>query len=146
MPSDQLLIKWNRTESPYPKEKRIHQRFEAPAERTPDAIAVVFEDQRLTYRELNQRANQLAHHLQKLGVGPEVLVGICVERSLEIMIGLLGIWKAGGAYVPLDPIYPTDRVAFIMEDSQLSVLVTQRSLANRLPGHITQVLCLDQDL
>jgi len=142
----QLLIKWNRTESPYPKEKCIHQRFEAQAERTPDAIAVVFEDQRLTYRELNQRANQLAHHLQKLGVGPEVLVGICVERSLEIMIGLLGIWKAGGAYVPIDPTYPADRLAFIMEDSQISVLLTQHRLANRLHGHITQVLCLDQDL
>jgi len=142
----QLLIKWNRTESPYPKEKCIHQRFEAQAERTPDAIAVVFEDQRLTYGELNQRANQLAHHLQKLGVGPEVLVGICVERSLEIMIGLLGIWKAGGAYIPIDPTYPADRLAFIMADSQISVLLTQQRLANRLHGHITQVLCLDQDL
>ena len=142
----QLLIEWNRTESPYPKDKCIHQLFEAQAELTPDAIAVVFEDQRLTYRELNQRANQLAHHLQKLGVGPEVLVGICVERSLETMIGLLGIWKAGGAYVPLDPTVPTDRLAFIMQDSQVSVLLTQRSLANRLQGYITQVLCLDQDL
>ena len=83
-------------------------------EKTPDAIAVVFADQRLTYRELNQRANQLAHYLRKLGVGPEVLVGVCVERSMEMIVGILGILKAGGAYVPLDPSYPDERLAFML--------------------------------
>ena len=139
----QLLIEWNRTESPYPKDKCIHQLFEAQAEQTPDAVAVVFEDQRLTYQELNRRANQLAHHLQNLGVGPEVLVGICVEHSLEMMIGVLGIWKAGGAYLPLDPAYPKERLAVIMEDSQISMLLTQRRLLDRYPGHKAQIVYLD---
>ena len=139
----QLLIEWNRTESPYPKDKCIHQLFEAQAEQIPDAVAVVFEDQRLTYQELNRRANQLAHHLQNLGVGPEVLVGICVEHSLEMMIGILGIWKAGGAYLPLDPAYPKERLAAIMEDSRVSVLLTQRRLLDRPPGHKTQIVYLD---
>ena len=108
----QLLIEWNDTKTDYPQDKCIHQLFEAQVEKTPDAIAVVFEDQQLTYRELNRRANQLAHYLQKLGVGPEVLVGICVERSIEMVVGLLGILKAGGAYVPLDPSYPRERLSF----------------------------------
>ena len=100
----QLLVEWNDTKRDYPKEKCIHELFEAQVEKTPDAIALVFEDQQLTYRELNNRANQLAHYLHsKLGVGPEVLVGICVERSIEMIVGLLGILKAGSAYVPLDP-------------------------------------------
>ena len=114
----QLLVEWNDTETDYPKDKCIHELFEAQVERTPDAIAVVFEDQRLTYRELNQRANQLAHYLRKLGVGPEVLVGICVERSMEMIVGILGILKAGGAYVPLDPSYPDERLVFMLEDSR----------------------------
>ena len=139
----QLLIEWNRTESPYPKDKCIHQLFEAQAEQTPDAVAVVFEDQRLTYQELNRRANQLAHYLQNLGVGPEVLVGICVEHSLEMMIGILGIWKAGGAYLPLDPAYPKQRLAAIMEDSRASVLLTQRRILDRHPRHKTQMVYLD---
>jgi aspartate racemase len=107
----QLLIEWNDTQADYPKDSCIHQLFEAQVERTPDAVAVVFEDQQLTYRQLNARANQLARYLQGLGVGPEVLVGICVERSLEMVVGLLGVLKAGGAYVPLDPAYPTERLA-----------------------------------
>ena len=124
----QLLVEWNDTKRDYPKEKCIHELFETQVEKTPDAIALVFEDQQLTYRELNNRANQLAHYLKKLGVGPEVLVGICVERSVEMVVGLLGILKAGGAYVPLDPDYPKERLAFMLEDAHVSVLLTQKSL------------------
>ena len=113
--------------------------------RTPDAVAVVCEEQALTYQELNIRANQLAHHLQALGVGPEVLVGIYVERSLEMVVGLLGIIKAGGAYVPLDPAYPQERLAFILQDAQVPVLLTQQRLIAGLIEHQTQVVCLDTD-
>ncbi|MEH2165184.1 MAG: amino acid adenylation domain-containing protein [Nostoc sp.] len=127
------------------KYKCIHQLFETQVERTPNAIAVVFEDKQLTYRELNQQANCLAHHLKTLGVGPEVLVGICVERSLEMVVGLLGILKAGGAYVPLDPKYPTERLSFMLFDTQLSVLLTQEKLVESLPKHQVRVLCLDTD-
>ncbi|MEP0746908.1 non-ribosomal peptide synthetase [Coleofasciculus sp. FACHB-501] len=123
----------------------IHQLFEKQVEQTPDAIAVIFDNQQLTYTELNSRANQLAHHLQKLGVKPEVLVGICMERSLEMVIGLLGILKAGGAYVPLDPKYPQERLAFMLEDTQASVLLTQQQLIESLPNHNAKVVCLDTD-
>ena len=119
----QLLFEWNNTQREYSEEQCIHQLFEAQVERTPDAIAVVFENQYLTYQELNARSNQLAHHLQALGVGPEVLVGICVERSLEMVVGLLGILKAGGAYVPLDPAYPEERLSFMLLDSQVQVVI-----------------------
>ncbi|MGH7511254.1 MAG: AMP-binding protein, partial [Gemmatimonadales bacterium] len=105
----QVVVEWNATEAEYPKERCIHQLIEAQVERTPEAVAVVFEDHGLSYRTLNRRANQLAHHLQGLGVGPEVLVGVCMERSVEMVVGLLGILKAGGAYVPLDPAYPEER-------------------------------------
>src|SRR6185503_10275101 len=98
-----LLVECNDTKTDYPNNKCIHEHFEAQVEKTPDAIAVVLEDQRLTFRELNNRANKLAHYLKKLGVGPEVLVGICVERSIEMIVGLLGVLKAGRAYLPLDP-------------------------------------------
>ena len=114
-------------------------------ERTPDAVAVVFAERALTYRELNTRANRLAHHLRALGVGPEVLVGLCVERSLELLVGLLGILKAGGAYVPLDPTYPPARLAFMLADAQVPVLVTQQQCVARLPAHGVQVVCLDDD-
>ena len=107
-------------------------------------MAVVFEDKRLTYRELDQRANQLAHHLRALGVKPEVLVGICVERSLEMVVGLLGILKAGGAYVPLDPEFPKERIAFMLEDARVPVLLTQRCLADRLPQQMAHVVYLDE--
>ncbi len=123
----------------------IHQMFEIQVERSPDTIAVVFENTQLTYRQLNQRANQLAHHLRSLGVKPEVLVGICLERSLEMIVGLLGILKAGGAYVPLDPAYPKDRLAFILEDTQIPVMLTTQQLVKSLPTHETQVVCLDSD-
>jgi len=140
----QLLVEWNNTWADYPQDKCIHQLFEEQVERWPDAIALVFEDEQLTYQELNQRANQLAHHLRNLDVGPEVLVGICVERSLEMVVGLLGILKAGGAYVPLDPNYPSERLAFMLEDSSVPVLLTQERLVEKLP-HSACVVCLDSD-
>ena len=123
----------------------IHQLFEEQVVQTPDTLAVGFEDQALTYHQLNQRANQLAHHLQDLGVGPDVLVGICVERSLEMVIGLLAILKAGGAYVPLDPTYPQERLAFMLSDSKVPVLVTQEKWVPTLPACPSQVVCLDTD-
>ena len=141
----QLLREWNDTQADYQKHQCIHQLFESQVEQTPDKIAVVFEEQQLSYQELNCRANQLAHHLQCLKVKPEVLVGICLERSLNLVIGLLGILKAGGAYVPLDPAYPADRLAFMLEDSNLPVLLTQQNLAQRLPAHQAHVVCLDTD-
>ncbi|MFM5979975.1 MAG: amino acid adenylation domain-containing protein, partial [Sphaerospermopsis kisseleviana] len=144
----QLLVEWNDTQVEYPVDKCIHELFEEQVEKTPNAIAVVFENEQLTYQQLNSRANQLAHHLQSLGVKPETLVGICVERSLEMVIGLLGILKAGGAYVPLDPEYPTERLSFMLEDAQVSVLLTQKSLLNQLPldnrEKPYQVICLEQ--
>jgi len=142
---NQLLVEWNNTRTEYPQDKCIHQLFEEQVERTPDNVAVVFEDQKLTYRELNAKANQLAHYLQTLGVRPEVLVGICVERSLFMLVGLLGILKAGGAYVPLDPEYPKERLAFMREDAQVSVLLTQHTLVETLPQHSAQVVYLDAD-
>ncbi|MEH1820700.1 MAG: amino acid adenylation domain-containing protein [Nostoc sp.] len=141
----QLLLEWNNTKVEYPQQQCIHELFETQVERTPDAIAVVFEDQQLTYHELNTRANQLAHYLQQLGVKPEVLVGICVERSLSMVIGLLAILKAGGAYIPLDPYYPPERLAFILQDAQISVLLTQQYLIENLPQHQTRIVCLDRD-
>ncbi|HEY9613103.1 non-ribosomal peptide synthetase, partial [Allocoleopsis sp.] len=135
----------------------FHQLFEKQVEQTPDAIAVVFEDEQLTYRELNNRSNQLAHYLQKLGVSSEVLVGICLERSVEMIVGLLGILKAGGAYVPLDPTYPQERLNFMLEDAQLSILLTHSVLAPLFKGgwgdrtqcsdrqHQLSVICLDKD-
>ena len=140
---DRLLVDWNNAESDYPEDKCIHQLFEAQAERTPEASAVVFENRRLTYRELNARANRLASDLSKRGVGPETLVGLCVERSLEMVVGILGVLKAGGAYVPLDPLYPKDRLAFMLEDSEIKVVVTQERVVSSLPPHPAQVVYLD---
>ena len=122
-----LLVEWNRTERDYPRDKCVHQLFEEQVERTPEAVAVVFEGQSLTYRELNARANRLAQHLRTLGVGPEVLVGLCVERSLEMVVGLLGILKAGGAYLPLDPALPHQRLAFLLSDAACTIVITQNS-------------------
>lgn len=141
----QLLIEWNNTWAEYPQDKCIHQLFEAQVEQSPNAVAVVFEGEQLTYRELNAKANQLAHYLQGLGVATEVLVGIYVERSLEMVIGLLGILKAGGAYVPLDPNYPSDRLAFMLEDSSVPVLLTQQKLVEKLPPNSAHVISLDSD-
>ncbi|MCC5648478.1 amino acid adenylation domain-containing protein [Nostoc sp. XA013] len=138
-----LLVEWNNTEIDYPQDQCIHQLFEAQVEKTPDAIAVIFQEQSLTYRELNKKANQLAYYLQKLGVGPEILVGICVERSLEMIVGLLGILKAGGAYLPLDPVYPQERLAYMLADAQVSVLLTQECLSANFPDTPAKVICID---
>ena len=139
----QMLVEWNQTGATYPKDRCLHELIEEQVERTPDATAVVFEDMQLTYRQLNQRANQLARHLQELGVGPDTLVGICMERSLEMVVGLLGILKAGGAYVPLDPAYPKERLAFMLDDARPLALVTQRKLQEVLPSHQSKVVYLD---
>ncbi|HEX8437261.1 amino acid adenylation domain-containing protein, partial [Archangium sp.] len=141
----QLLVEWNDTRADYSRDLCIHQLVEAQVERTPDAVAVDFEGQQLTYRELDRRANQLAHALRERGVGPETRVGLCVERSLEMAVGLLGILKAGGAYVPLDPGYPPARLAFMLEDSAPAVLLTQRHLVERLVLKGTPTLCLDSE-
>jgi amino acid adenylation domain-containing protein len=141
----QLLVEWNNPHSNYPSDQCIHQLFEAQAARTPDAIAIVFGQQKLTYQELNTRANQLAHYLQKLGVEPGVLVGICVERSVSLIVGLLAILKAGGAYVPLDTDYPQERLGFIIDDTQISVLLTTEKLAQKFPPHQARVVCFDID-
>ncbi|MDZ8065210.1 MAG: amino acid adenylation domain-containing protein [Nostoc sp. DedQUE08] len=141
----QLLVEWNDTQVDYPFDKCIHQLFEEQVERTPNAVAVIFDNQQLTYQQLNCRANQLAHYLQSLGVTADTLVGICVERSLEMVVGLLGILKAGGAYVPLDPDYPQERLSFMLEDAQVKVLLTQQQVVEKLPQHQAQVVCLDTE-
>jgi amino acid adenylation domain-containing protein len=142
----QLLVEWNVTETDHPQDKCIHELFEAQVEETPDAVAVVFGDQQLTYRELNRRANQLAHYLRKLGVGPDVLVGICMERTIEMVVGLLGILKAGGAYVPLDPAYPAERLAFMLQDAGISLVLSQKKLERILPPvDSLSPIWLDQD-
>ncbi|HEY0606761.1 MAG TPA: amino acid adenylation domain-containing protein, partial [Herpetosiphonaceae bacterium] len=140
----QLLVDWNTTDTAYAHELCLHHLFEATAKRTPEAIAVVYEAQQLTYQELNARANQLAHELHERGVGPEVRVGLCVERSLEMVVGLLGILKAGGAYLPLDPTYPTERLAFVLADAQVPLVLTQEHLRAQLPA-TTEVICLDAE-
>jgi len=142
----QLLVGWNATQATYPKQSCIHQLFEDQVKRTPDKVAVIYQGTQLTYRQLNARANQLAHYLRQLGVGPEVLVGLSVERSLEMVVGLLGILKAGGAYVPLDPTYPAERIAFMIEDAQSPVLVTQQHLVTHIhTPPIPTIVCLDTD-
>jgi amino acid adenylation domain-containing protein len=140
-----VLVEWNATEKEYPGDKCLHQLFEDQVDRSPEAAAVIWENQQLTYRDLNARANQLAHHLRKRGVGPDVLVGICLERSLEMLVTLLGILKAGGAYVPLDPDYPEARVAFMLEDSQTSVVIAARKFAERFRTGRATPVCLDDE-
>ena len=141
----QLLLDWNDTGAPYPQEQGIHELFAAQAARTPDVIAVSYQEQQLTYGQLNRRANQLAHYLRRLGVGPGVPVGLSVERSPAMIVALLGILKAGGAYLPLDPTYPQSRLAFMIGDAQLAVLLTLEYLVDTLPGHKAQLICLDSD-
>lgn len=140
-----ILQDWNDTAVVQPFPSLVHGLFEEQVERTPDAPALAFRDETLTYRELNRRANLLAHHLMGIGVGPDTLVGICVERSPDLVVGLLGILKAGGAYVPLDPDYPADRIALMLEDSGVRVLLTQRHLLPTLPEHGARVVLLDRD-
>ncbi len=141
----QLLVEFNNTQTDYPQDKCIHQLFEEQVQQTPDKIAVVFEDKQLTYAELNARANQLAHYLQKLGVVPDMPVGIYAERSLDIIIALLGILKSGGAYLPLDPALPAESLATRLRDAHASILLTQHSLVQTLPNCPAQVVCLDAD-
>jgi amino acid adenylation domain-containing protein len=141
----QVLDEWNTTETDYPADALIHELFEAQAARTPEVVAVEYEGLRLTYGELNARANQLAHYLARHGVGKDVMVGICVERSLEMVVGILGILKAGGAYVPLDPEYPASRLSFMLEDTAAPVLLTQATLRDRLPAYAGRTVSLDTD-
>ncbi|MBN1991918.1 MAG: amino acid adenylation domain-containing protein [Anaerolineae bacterium] len=142
----QILEEWNNTQVSFPRQdKCLHRLFEKQAKQTPEAVAVVFEDQQLTYHELNAKANQLAHHLQALGIGPDVLVGLCLERSPEMVIALLAVLKAGGAYVPLDPAYPPQRLAFMLADAQAPVLLTQQRLRPNLPKQQAHLICLDSD-
>ena len=142
---EQMLVEWNKTGREYRSNQGPAQLFEAQVKRTPEAVAVVYGDRHLTYAELNRRANRSAHYLKRLGVGPDVLVGICLERSLDMMVGLLGILKAGGAYLPLDPEFPRERLRFMLEDSGAALLVTQEALLEGLPDHGARVICLDRD-
>ena len=139
----QVLVEWNDTAADYPRDSCLHELFEDQVERTPGKVAVVCEGRRYTYSELNQRADQLAQHLRSLGVGPEVLVGLYLERSLEMVVGLMGVLKAGGAYLPLDPSYPADRLVFMLDDARPRVVLTQRRFADALPPHAAAVVCLD---
>lgn len=141
----QLLVEWNDTSTEYPRDQTVQQLFEAQAAETPEAVAVVFEGEGLTYAELNGQANQVAHHLRRRGTGPDVLVGIMMERSVKMVVALLGILKAGGAYAPLDPAYPQERLAFMLRDTDAPVLLTEERLAENLPAHRAQVIRLDAD-
>ncbi|MGO9110863.1 MAG: amino acid adenylation domain-containing protein [Thermoguttaceae bacterium] len=141
----QLLVEWNDTRTDYPRDRCIHELFEEQAERTPETVAVVYEDQQLTYLELNSRANRLAHYLRQLGVCPDDLVAVYMDRSLELVVALLGILKAGGAYLPMDLAYPPDRLSFMLHDSQAPVLLTQRKFVERLPIYAGKIVCLDVD-
>lgn len=148
----QLVVEWNSHTAPYPQNVCLHQLFEAQAARTPEAIALVDGERRLTYAELNARANQLAHFLRKLGLGPDLLAGLCLHRSAEMVIGMLGIQKAGGAYVPLDPAYPADRLSYTLQDAKAPVLLTEYRLLHDGPAVLpqpssekAQVVCLDTD-
>ncbi|HZR97743.1 MAG TPA: amino acid adenylation domain-containing protein [Chloroflexota bacterium] len=141
----QLLVAWNATQAAYPREASVQRLFEARAARVPEAVAVEFEGRQITYGELNRRANQLARHLQRLGVGPETIVGVYLERSLEMVVALLGILKAGGAYLPLDPLFPPDRLAYMLDDSRAAVLLTQTRLDGTLKPRDATVVCLDAE-
>ena len=140
-----IVVDWNQTAVDYPRDIPLHRLVEEQVERTPDAVAVVSGSQQLAYRDLNQRTNQLAHRLRKLGVGPDMLVAVCAERSLEMVIALLATLKAGGAYVPLDPEYPRDRLRTMLQDSKPPVVLTQAHLLDRVPSSAAQVICLDRD-
>ncbi|HKG81124.1 MAG TPA: amino acid adenylation domain-containing protein [Pyrinomonadaceae bacterium] len=142
---DKLLVEWNRTQTDYASSSCIHDLFHLQVERCPDATAIVCENQSLTYRELHQRSNQLAHYLQKLGVGPETIVGISTECSLEMITAVLGTLKAGGAYLPLDPSHPKQRLAYMLTTTRPSVLLTQQRLMEKLPSSDARIVCLDTE-
>ena len=141
----QLLVGWNNNHTNYPQAKCIHQLFEERVEIHPDAIALVFEQQQLTYRELNNRSNQLANYLIGLGVQPDELIGIAIDRSIDTIVSILGILKAGGAYLPLDLAYPPERLSFMLENANVSILLTKKALVEKLPTHQARVVCLDTD-
>ena len=138
-----LLCEWNDTATDYPRAASLQELFERQAEARPEAVALVVEEQEISYGELNERANRLAHYLLELGVAAEMSVGICLERSLDLIVGLLGIIKAGGTYVPLDPEYPLERLAFMLEESKVAILLTDENLADALPSSGAHVICLD---
>ncbi|MBN3779012.1 amino acid adenylation domain-containing protein [Burkholderia sp. Ac-20345] len=140
----QLLVEWNQTASAYPETECVHHLFERQAEQTPNAVAASWDGQEISYAGLNARANQLAHYLRAQGVGPDMIVGICIERSIDMLIGMLGILKAGGAYLPLDPSYPEERLAYVIADSGISLLLTQQPLLAALPPHCAEVVCIDR--
>ncbi|HMJ66694.1 MAG TPA: amino acid adenylation domain-containing protein [Candidatus Binatia bacterium] len=140
----QILVTWNGTEMPYAKNRCVHELFEEQVRRTPDAVAAAFEDKDLTYAELNRRANAVAAHLRSLGAAPELRVGICVHRSIEMLVGLLGILKSGAAYVPLDPAYPKERLTFMLEDAQIHALLTEESLAGEFSDAQTKVVPIEK--
>jgi amino acid adenylation domain-containing protein/non-ribosomal peptide synthase protein (TIGR01720 family) len=141
----EIVEVWNETEEDYPRDKTIHELFEEQVEKTPDSVAVVYEGSQLTYRELNNRANQLAHYLRILGVKSNSLVAISIERSIELVIGLFGILKAGGAYIPLDPSYPQERLEFMLEDTRASILLTQRVVKDNFANYSGKVISLDEN-
>jgi len=141
----QLVVDWNDTGRDYPGEKCVQELFEAQVETTPDAIALVFADEQLTYGELNARANQLARYLRRLGVAPDSLVGVCINRSFAMVVALLGILKAGSAYVPLDPAYPEQRLAFMLQDAQIGLVLTDSGSVTRLPSGGARYVCLDRE-
>jgi amino acid adenylation domain-containing protein len=141
----QIIEEWNRTQAEYGRDGCIHQIFQEQVERSPDAIAVIYEDCQHSYAELNGRANRLAHHLLRLGVGPESVVGICMERSVEMIVGLIGILKAGATYLPLDPAYPVERLRYMLEDSEALVVLTQERSSGALPEFAGKTVCLDRD-
>src|SRR6266545_921703 len=140
---EQIIVEWNQTGRPYPKDRRVHELFREQAERTPERIALIGGGEQVSYRELNRRANQLGRYLQRLGVGPDVVVGLCLERSAEMVIALMGVLKAGGAYLPLDPSYPLERLGYMLEDAGVGVVITTQELERRLPAHWGQTVWLD---
>lgn len=143
---DQLVVEWNDTDADFPREKCVHELVEIQVQRTPNAVAITSNDQQLTYFELNERANRIAHYLRSKGVGPEVCVGLCLKRSADLVVGILGIWKAGGAYVPLDADYPPQRLEFMFNDAAIRILITSHDLIAQLPSRLPELLCLDSDV
>jgi amino acid adenylation domain-containing protein len=142
---NQILVQWNNTQTDYPKNKCIHQLFQEQVEQHPHAVALVFGIEQITYQELDKLSNQLAKYLQKLQVKSEVIVGICLEQSIDFIVGLLAILKAGGAYLPLDSSYPQERLNFMLEDAQVSILITQEKLLNNFDNSLNQTICIDKD-
>ncbi|MBO0720388.1 MAG: amino acid adenylation domain-containing protein, partial [Blastocatellia bacterium] len=142
---EQILVEWNQTDKPYHKVQGVHELFREQVGRTPEQIALISGRERVSYQELNRRANRLAHYLQGVGVGPEVLVGLCLERSVEMLVAVVGVLKAGGAYLPLDPDLPLERLSYILTDAGVGVTLTEQKLEERLPAYLGQTVCLDQE-